>query len=326
MREEIRAILARNEEALHLVDQAATIPTVAYPNEQTFNLNNIERAYSLATLDLIASNNPEGAAHALASRLRVIRAFEQRPGGLNMLLKATTLESIVEDFGLVLRATPISANSEGRLDAMFAEHDNDKELEQTVRGNTAGIIRYASQIENAGAGGFSPWRPLWRRQMAESLRMAQDCLGVATMRWPDRITKTRSLRGGSELRALYRQDMTLGLVVEDCQQAAQAVARSAALIRSARIALSVEGYRREHGRLPDDLSVLAIDGKAASYADPFTGRPLNYRRDDNGFVVYSLGENAKDDGGAVISRPRMEGEAARPPADVGIAVAFRPSR
>ena len=31
--------------------------------------------------------------------------------------------------------------------------------------------------------------------------------------------------------------------------------------------------------------------------DPFTGKDYVYRRKDTGFVVYSLGENLKDDGG-----------------------------
>jgi uncharacterized protein YfaT (DUF1175 family) len=31
--------------------------------------------------------------------------------------------------------------------------------------------------------------------------------------------------------------------------------------------------------------------------DPFTGKQLVYRREGEGFVVYSLGSNLKDDGG-----------------------------
>jgi uncharacterized protein YfaT (DUF1175 family) len=31
--------------------------------------------------------------------------------------------------------------------------------------------------------------------------------------------------------------------------------------------------------------------------DPFTGKPLVFRIDKNGLLVYSLGSNEKDDGG-----------------------------
>ncbi len=35
--------------------------------------------------------------------------------------------------------------------------------------------------------------------------------------------------------------------------------------------------------------------------DPFTGKPLVYRREGEGFIVYSLGSNQKDDGGRSTS-------------------------
>ncbi|MFW6162335.1 MAG: hypothetical protein ACODAJ_06160 [Planctomycetota bacterium] len=35
--------------------------------------------------------------------------------------------------------------------------------------------------------------------------------------------------------------------------------------------------------------------------DPFDGQPLRYRTTDDGFVVYAVGEDGKDDGGAVES-------------------------
>ncbi|HLJ57486.1 MAG TPA: hypothetical protein VKT77_20780 [Chthonomonadaceae bacterium] len=31
--------------------------------------------------------------------------------------------------------------------------------------------------------------------------------------------------------------------------------------------------------------------------DPFTSQPLHYRRDGQGFVLYSVGQDLKDDGG-----------------------------
>jgi hypothetical protein len=77
--------------------------------------------------------------------------------------------------------------------------------------------------------------------------------------------------------------------------------------------------------LPDTLSDLPVVA-VAGFADPFTGRSLIYRRRENGFSVYSLGGNGKDDDGAVIPRPRVTGEAVRPSADVGITVTIRTPR
>jgi hypothetical protein len=57
----------------------------------------------------------------------------------------------------------------------------------------------------------------------------------------------------------------------------------------------VLAYKARHGQWPDRLA--QID----SYPpiDPYTGRPLKYRRIPDGFVVYSLGESGRDGGGQI---------------------------
>jgi hypothetical protein len=66
---------------------------------------------------------------------------------------------------------------------------------------------------------------------------------------------------------------------------------------SARVALACLRYRTKHGRLPATVAALTPDFLEALPPDPFTGKALHYRRDAEGFVVYALGENKKDDGG-----------------------------
>jgi len=74
-----------------------------------------------------------------------------------------------------------------------------------------------------------------------------------------------------------------------------------ALRDAAVIGLSCELYRSKHGRYPDKLDDLATEFLDKLPPDPFTGRPFAYRRkgegDAAGFVVYSVGDNLKDDGG-----------------------------
>jgi len=51
-------------------------------------------------------------------------------------------------------------------------------------------------------------------------------------------------------------------------------------------------YRRVHGEFPGDLGELPV-----STIDPWTGEPLRYRREGDGYVLYSVGYDLKDDGG-----------------------------
>jgi hypothetical protein len=61
------------------------------------------------------------------------------------------------------------------------------------------------------------------------------------------------------------------------------------------VALALKAYHREHGRYPDSLDPLENAGWPLP-ADPFTGQPLQYRKQGSGFLLWSLGPNLIDDG------------------------------
>ena len=70
-----------------------------------------------------------------------------------------------------------------------------------------------------------------------------------------------------------------------------------AQLEVAKTLLAVERYRLAHASLPETLDQLVPDYLAAVPLDPFDGAPLRYKRLDRGFLVYSVGEDGKDDGG-----------------------------
>ena len=82
--------------------------------------------------------------------------------------------------------------------------------------------------------------------------------------------------------------------------AARRAAARVASDRAAIAAVAVERFRRAHaGGLPGALPELSPEFLTSIPEDPFSGRPLLYRRDETGYVVYSVGENRVDDNGAV---------------------------
>lgn len=58
-------------------------------------------------------------------------------------------------------------------------------------------------------------------------------------------------------------------------------------------ALELKLYRQAHGRYPDLLPAPGVTART----DVFSGQPLLYRRAGAGFVIYSLGQNLRDNGG-----------------------------
>ena len=66
-------------------------------------------------------------------------------------------------------------------------------------------------------------------------------------------------------------------------------------IASARVAIQIELFRKAHDRLPESLDELAATMKVTLPEDPFTGKSLVYRKSGEGYLVYSVGKDKKDE-------------------------------
>ena len=67
--------------------------------------------------------------------------------------------------------------------------------------------------------------------------------------------------------------------------------------RNLQVAFALAAYRRDHGSYAAKLDDLAPKYIPAVPDDLFSGMALVYRPSDKGYLFYSVGVNAKDDGG-----------------------------
>ena len=72
-------------------------------------------------------------------------------------------------------------------------------------------------------------------------------------------------------------------------------------LEAVRTALAVAAYRAVTGRFPGALADLVPKYLAAVPEDWFSGKPLMYKMDGGDVVVYSIGNDEKDDGGKIIT-------------------------
>jgi len=84
-------------------------------------------------------------------------------------------------------------------------------------------------------------------------------------------------------------------LVPALSRATISTARGDAGRRAAITAARIKAYQQQFGVLPDSLDALGI---SESMIDPFTNQPFVYRRDGDDFVLYSVGGNGIDEGGA----------------------------
>jgi hypothetical protein len=81
----------------------------------------------------------------------------------------------------------------------------------------------------------------------------------------------------------------------------QTYTRWQARFRTTIVAIAAERYRRKQGRWPQKLEELIPAELAEVPTDPYDGKPLRLKQLPDGFIVYSVGFNGIDDGGAVTS-------------------------
>jgi len=108
-----------------------------------------------------------------------------------------------------------------------------------------------------------------------------------------------TLTGSNLLNALRYQYSSLALA--NLSKATQTTVRTETLRRMAIVALALKRFQLRHGQFPAGLEALVPDYLTAVPLDLMDGRPLRYRRNgERGFVLYSVGEDGKDDGGSLV--------------------------
>lgn len=84
-----------------------------------------------------------------------------------------------------------------------------------------------------------------------------------------------------------------------------------------RVAAALAVYRAERGEYPERLEQLVPDVLATVPTDLYSGKPFVYRRmPDRGYLLYSVFENEKDDGGTDRRGAIIQGEWMAEPEDV----------
>ena len=86
------------------------------------------------------------------------------------------------------------------------------------------------------------------------------------------------------------------------------IARADAQRSVMRLALATYRFQASHGRLPGKVDELAPECIPAVPLDPFDGKPLRMKKTDHGLVLYSIGPDMTDNGGAMLDPTTKAGD------------------
>lgn len=108
-----------------------------------------------------------------------------------------------------------------------------------------------------------------------------------------------------ELRKFHPYNIFAKLLYPAVAKTALKFAHGQTMLDLAVVACALERHRLAHGQHPETLAALAPRFLAALPLDVITGQPLHYERGaDGGFTLYSVGPDARDDGGQPIHRKK----------------------
>ena len=127
---------------------------------------------------------------------------------------------------------------------------------------------------------------------------------------PAAIAKQILFSGKSipEITSVQMRNILVALLLPAVQAAVTAETRNQASMQITLAACALQAYHRDNNRYPDSLA--ALDGVYLHKRplDPFRGKSLTYRLQSNGFLLYSVGPNLRDEGGKGRLQDEVEGD------------------
>jgi len=313
----LRTDLEANAEALRLCHEAARLPGGSYPLEPKSDyrdlqfpdvqgLRDLGRLCGREALLRAIQGDAAGAARSLVAYRRLAASFGERPV---MIAATARLDLAWMAVGNLERIMGLCRMDEAALDALAREF----ELEE--RGLSLGLtlvserslgtdafVRADVMLEKEGpirrlAYG---WVPGWRQKDALFFHGVMDQYAELTAAAPpEKVVKGIGIRDMVDREfwvSKWRYPLS-AQTVPDMGSMFRDEAQSKAQLAMARTALLVEKWRMMHGRWPDSLEELVPDILETLPPDPFTEAPLVYRRTNEGILLYSVGQDGKDDKG-----------------------------
>ncbi len=314
--EPLRQVVEESRDALTLADRAAQLKfTGFFPGtEYSYRTSNLLSLYDIVrarSLGDAADGRADDAVGSVLCGLRLRRA-----------LRETGWEPApYDEVAAVLSLSQPSAEALRRLQAALEQEERPQQaIENFLRQRAQYLDTIWRQLY--GAEPHAPrtytlptrgvvdtiLRPRITHQVVGVLRLWAELIEVARTPWPQKAAASAAvLERARQIPHPQPQPFSVLAWYADDELPltlfARAVEADSLIIdRTARTAIAIERFRRDHaGTPPRTLSELTPHYLAAIPADPFTGASLLYRLGPDAYTVYSVGPNHQDDGADLTS-------------------------
>ncbi|HJT33072.1 MAG TPA: hypothetical protein VJ783_13605 [Pirellulales bacterium] len=251
-----------------------------------------------------------GSIRAIRAIFGIVRSFENEPVQISQFVRLAHQGTAIRTIEALLPMLSLSDEEVLELRELMRQVDFGRALQISLLGERANAVDLLLSDDPRGTLGKDddePQPPPNGRRFARTrdlifyLRRVRSLMGATHLsgatRQAELILVERELEGFFDSDAATTYPWSNFFLRNICTMIVHCL-KCEAHAMTGDTALAALLYRRETGRPPGQLQDLVPDYMPTVPLDPFDGGPLRFRADGQRFVVYSIGPDCADDGGA----------------------------
>jgi len=320
LQEESRAKLAplveRNRRAFDLIIEAAGRPCFRYGDGElrSYSIEPPDAVKMILAIRLLGINavllaeagQVQAALDELRQGMQFIRKTIDEPFLINNLVALSNMKSLLNCLGHIISGRELDP---AILSAWIQELDVEAwrtkfwrcvETERVLALETGlGVVKGDKEILRSEAKGnrFIYWliRPIQKLQIIWVQDQFKEAKKTASLPYYDIKALTKEKQAWREAAPWYFK--LSGLLLADFQSVFLKEATLEAMMLTTKAGLACKIYKNQTGHYPENLDTLVPEFLDTVPLDPFSGKPLIYRFQDGGVLIYSVGSNERDEEG-----------------------------
>ena len=306
MVEAISQYLAANQKCLALLHDAASIEQCRYEDDYTQatialppECRYCEQLLNVAAIYHASQGQAEAAVTCLKDGLRLSDSLRREPALLGHLMRISFAGAAIRGLERSLSLTTFREAQLQELRDMLGRTRDTLDFTEALVTERCVMLENCRNPARLGPSGqvsatriVPGLRVTW---LSDTLDTMADYLEAVRQPPRERLARCREIEG--RIRQLPLWHVMIKIMTPAVTRIVELDLRARAHLDLATTALAIERYRLATGKVPGQLEDLAPQYLQQVPVDPFDGKPIRYEPGSPGYLLYSVGEDGRDDGG-----------------------------